>query len=206
MLIGGLFVFSGHSWTSNFGIGDLSFLDISITENIDAFHAGIDVHDMSNIFTEQFLQWFVWIGGAGTNLSLIVLFIFSKSQSLKSLGRLSILLGLFSINDPIMFGAPVVINPILGISFILAPLVTTTLSYVFTVSSLVPMMVARLSFAMPALIANWMSINWSVKAGILIMVNFLLTLGIYYPFFKVLENQQLAHEAKEQTVLLDEAI
>ncbi|HFJ7925506.1 TPA: PTS sugar transporter subunit IIC [Enterococcus faecium] len=174
------------------------FWDISIAENIDAFNAGTSAHAMPNIFTEQFLQWFVWIGGAGTTLALVVLFMFSKSKYLKSLGRLSILPGLFNINEPMIFGAPVVMNPVLGIPFILAPLVTTTLSYILTVSGVVPMMVARLPFAMPAPIAAWMSTNWSVVAGLLVIGNFLITLAIYYPFFKVFEKQQLAREAEEQ--------
>ena len=59
------------------------------------------------------------------------------------------------------------------------------------------MMVARLPFAMPAAIAAWMSTNWSVAAGVLVVVNFLITLAIYYPFFKVFEKQQLAREAEE---------
>lgn len=173
------------------------FWDISIAENIDAFNAGTNAQNMPNIFTEQFLQWFVWIGGAGTTLALVVLFMFSKSKYLKSLGRLSILPGLFNINEPMIFGAPIVMNPVLGIPFIVAPLVTTTLSYVLTVSGVVPMMVARLPFAMPTPIAAWMSTNWSVAAGVLVVVNFLITLAIYYPFFKVFEKQQLAREAEE---------
>ncbi|WP_418268050.1 PTS sugar transporter subunit IIC [Enterococcus hirae] len=174
------------------------FWDISIAENIDAFNAGANAHNMPNIFTEQFLQWYVWIGGAGTTLALVVLFMFSKSKYLKSLGRLSILPGLFNINEPMIFGAPIVMNPVLGIPFILAPLVTTTLSYVLTVSGLIPMMTARLSFAIPSPIAAWMSTNWSVAAGVLVIANFLITLAIYYPFFKVFEKQQLAREAEEQ--------
>lgn len=173
------------------------FWDISIAENIDAFNAGTNAQNMPNIFTEQFLQWFVWIGGAGTTLALVVLFMFSKSKYLKSLGRLSILPGLFNINEPMIFGAPIVMNPVLGIPFIVAPLVTTTLSYILTVSGVVPMMVARSPFAMPAAIAAWMSTNWSVAAGVLVVVNFLITLAIYYPFFKVFEKQQLAREAEE---------
>ncbi|MGG5359153.1 MULTISPECIES: PTS sugar transporter subunit IIC [unclassified Enterococcus] len=173
------------------------FWDISIAENIDAFNAGTSAHQMPNIFTEQFLQWFIWIGGAGTTLALVTLFMFSKSKYLKSLGRLSILPGLFNINEPVIFGAPIVMNPVLGIPFIVAPLITTTLSYILTVSGLIPMMVARLPFAMSAPIAAWMSTNWSVAAGGLVIFNFLITLGIYYPFFKVFEKQQLEREAAE---------
>ncbi|MDF0478710.1 PTS sugar transporter subunit IIC [Vagococcus sp. PNs007] len=174
------------------------FWDISIAENIDAFNAGANAHQMPNIFTEQFLQWFIWIGGAGTTLALVTLMMISKSKYLKSLGKLSFLPGLFNINEPVIFGAPIVMNPILGIPFILAPLVTTTLSYFLTVTDVVPMMVARLPFAIPSPIAAWMSTNWSIPAAILVIVNYFIALAIYYPFFKVFEKQQLEKEALEQ--------
>lgn len=173
------------------------FWDISIAENMDVFQATGNAHELPNIFTEQFLQWFVWIGGAGTTLALVVLFLFSKSKYLKQLGRLSFLPGIFNINEPVIFGAPIVMNPILGIPFLVAPLVTTTLSYFLTISGVVPMMAARLGFAIPAPIAAWMSTNWSIMAGVLVVINFLITLAIYYPFFKVFEKQQLEREAEE---------
>lgn len=164
------------------------FWDMSIAENLEAFTNGANVHQLPNIFTEQFLQWFIWIGGAGTTLSLVVLMMFSKSTYLKSLGRLSFLPGLFNINEPVIFGTPIVMNPILGIPFIVAPLITTTLSYFLTVANIIPMMAARLAFAIPAPIAAWMSTNWSFSAAVLVIVNFLITMAIYYPFFKVYEN------------------
>ena len=128
-----------------------------------------------------------------------VLFFFSKSKYLKQLGRLSILPGLFNINEPVIFGAPIVMNPILGIPFLVAPLITTTISYFATITGVVPMMAARLGFAIPAPIAAWMSTDWSIAAAILVIVNFFITLAIYYPFFKVFEKQQIAREQEEET-------
>ncbi|UZN42014.1 PTS transporter subunit EIIC [Lactobacillus sp. IBH004] len=170
------------------------FWEMSIATNMNQFHAGAAATHLSTIFTEQFLQWFVWIGGAGGTLALVVLFMFSKSKYLKDLGKLSILPGLFNINEPIIFGAPIVLNPILGIPFILAPLVTTTISYFATTSHLVPMMMVRLPFTIPAPIAAIMSTNWSWNAVILSVVNFIIYIIIYYPFFKVFEKQQLEKE------------
>ena len=170
------------------------FWEMSIATNMNQFHAGAAATHLSTIFTEQFLQWFVWIGGAGGTLALVVLFMFSKSKYLKDLGKLSILPGLFNINEPIIFGAPIVLNPILGIPFILAPLVTTTISYFATTSHLVPMMMVRLPFTIPAPIAAIMSTNWSWNALILSVVNFIIYIIIYYPFFKVFEKQQLEKE------------
>lgn len=170
------------------------FWEMSIATNMNQFHAGAAATHLSTIFTEQFLQWFVWIGGAGGTLALVVLFMFFKSKYLKDLGKLSILPGLFNINEPIIFGAPIVLNPILGIPFILAPLVTTTISYFATTSHLVPMMMVRLPFTIPAPIAAIMSTNWSWNAVILSVVNFIIYIIIYYPFFKVFEKQQLEKE------------
>lgn len=176
------------------------FWDISIAENMEAFHNGAAASDLPNIFTEQFLQWFIWIGGAGGTLALAVLFMFSKSKYLKSLGRLSFLPGLFNINEPMIFGAPIVMNPILSIPFIVAPIITTILSYILTVTDIVPMMMARLPFTVLSPIAAWISTDWSIMAGVLVIVNFIITLLIYYPFFKAFEKQQLAKEAEESNV------
>lgn len=170
------------------------FWEMSIAQNMNEFTSGTNAHNLSTIFTEQFLQWFIWIGGAGGTLALVVLFMFSKSAYLKDLGKLAILPGLFNINEPVVFGAPIVMNPILGIPFIIGPLVTGTLSYVMTVTGVVPMMMARLPFTMPGPLGALISTNWSVPAMILSCVNFLIDLAIYYPFFKVFEKQQLARE------------
>lgn len=173
------------------------FWDISIAENMETFQATGNAYDLPNIFTEQFLQWFMWIGGAGTTLALVVLFCFSKSKYLKQLGKLSIVPGIFNINEPVIFGTPIVMNPVLAIPFIISPLVTTILSYFATVTGLVPMMAARLGFTIPSPIAAWMSTNWSIASAALVVVNFIIALVIYYPFFKVFEKQQIKKEMEE---------
>lgn len=170
------------------------FWEMAIAKNMTEFQAGTNVHHLSTIFTEQFLQWFVWIGGAGGTLALVILFLFSKSNYLKELGRLALFPGLFNINEPVMFGAPIVLNPILAIPFIIAPIVTAVIAYFATISGLVPMMMARLPFSFPAPIAALMSTNWSWQALVLSLVNFMVDLVIYYPFFKVFEYQQLQRE------------
>ena len=71
----------GDSWTGYHGTGDSSVFGISRLLKISTHSMREPMHDMPNIFTEQFLQWFVWIGGAGfTTLALVVLFMFSKSS------------------------------------------------------------------------------------------------------------------------------
>ena len=176
--------------------------DMTIAENMEIFAAGTAASQLPNIFTEQFLQWFVWIGGAGATLALVCLFLRSKSQYIKSLGRLCLIPGIFNINEPVIFGAPIVMNPILAIPFIVAPIIMTIVSYLFTVSGLVPLMMAKLPFTLPAPVAAVMSTDWSIMAGVLVIINFIIALVIYYPFFKMFEKQQLE---KEEEASLEKA-
>ncbi len=157
-----------------------------------------EMHQLPNLFTEQFIQWFVWIGGSGSTLALVIMFMFSKSKFLKELGRLSFVPGLFNINEPIIFGAPIVMNPILIIPFVITPLVTTTVSYFAVVSGMIPLMMAKLPFTMLAPIAAVISTDWTIMAGVLVLVNFVISFVIYYPFFKMYEKQQLAGEEKTE--------
>lgn len=201
-LIGGLITVTLITFFWVFGIHGPAIMspvirpiwDMTIAENMEIFAAGTAASQLPNIFTEQFLQWFVWIGGAGATLALVCLFLKSKSQYIKSLGRLCLIPGIFNINEPVIFGAPIVMNPILAIPFIVAPIIMTIVSYLFTVSGLVPLMMAKLPFTLPAPLAAVMSTDWSIMAGVLVIINFIIALVIYYPFFKMFEKQQLEKE------------
>ncbi|MFV0396003.1 MAG: PTS sugar transporter subunit IIC [Coprobacillaceae bacterium] len=174
------------------------FWDVSLAENMEAFANGVSAFNVPNLFTEKFLQWYVWIGGAGCTLALVILFCFSKSKYIKSLGKLSIVPSIFNINEPVIFGAPIVMNPILAIPFIIAPLVATTIAYVFYQMGLIPGMVANVTFTFPAPIAAMMSSNWVVMAAVVSLINFAVSFVIYYPFFKVFEKQELKKELEAE--------
>ncbi len=103
------------------------FWDQAILENAELFQNGMSAFDLPNLFTEQFYQWYAQMGGTGSTLALVVLFMFSRSNYLKQLGRLSILPGIFNINEPMIFGTPIVMNPLLAIPFILVPIANTSL-------------------------------------------------------------------------------
>lgn len=173
------------------------FWDMAIAENMDAFAAGTPVDQLPNIFTEQFQIAFLQIGGTGVTLALVVLFLFSRSRYLKSLGRLSFVPAIFNISEPIVFGAPIVLNPILGIPFVIAPLVCTVIGYVATITGFVPMMMAKLPFTIPTILGAVISTNWAWSAAVIVVINFFVAMAIYYPFFKVYEKQQIALEKQQ---------
>lgn len=173
--------------------------DMAIVENMEAFQSGASAAQLPNIWTEQFQQWFILIGGSGATLALVFMFLFSKSKYLNSLGRLSIIPGIFNINEPVIFGAPIVMNPILAIPFVLAPVVMGTVAYIATISGIVPMMMAKLPFTFPSPLGALMSTDWSIAAMLLVFINFAISFAIYYPFFRIFEKQQMERELKEIT-------
>ncbi|OJG72356.1 PTS system, lactose/cellobiose family IIC component [Enterococcus phoeniculicola] len=173
------------------------FWDQAILENAELFQNGMSAFDLPNIFTEQFYQWYAQMGGTGATLALVVLFMFSKSKYLKQLGKLSILPGIFNINEPVIFGTPIVMNPLLAIPFILVPIVNTILVYIVTALNLMPKMMVKPPFSIPAPFGALITSNWNIVALIMVFVCFFVSLAIYYPFFKMFEKIQVEQEKGE---------
>ncbi len=163
-----------------------------LNENANALAAGVEV--LPNIAPEPFYQWFIWIGGSGATLSLVLLMVFSKSSHLKNLGRASFLPGLFNINEPVIFGAPIMLNPFLVIPFILTPVVTTIVSYSAMVMNLVGRPAILAPWTFPAPIGAYLSTNGSLTAILLVLINIAIGTIIYYPFFKAYEKKLLSEE------------
>lgn len=151
----------------------------------------------TNIGTEGFYDLFVWIGGSGGTLALCILFICAKSSYLKEVGKLSVIPGIFNINEPIMFGAPIVLNPILAIPFIVGPILTTITTYIAMSLNLVNKVSVITPFAIPAPIKAYLSTNGDWRAIILVFINFVIYLAIYYPFVKAYDKQMLKQETAE---------
>jgi len=168
---------------------------VLLEENASALAAG---QAMPNILPEQFFQWFIWIGGSGATLGLCILMVFSKSEYLKRVGRFSIIPGIFNINEPIIFGAPLVMNPLLAIPFIVGPLVTGVISYVAVASGIVGKFAINAPWTLPAPIGAYFATNGNLPAVILVLVNIAITTVIYYPFFKVYEKKMIAEEHQNE--------
>ncbi len=163
-----------------------------LNENADALANGIDI--LPNIAPEPFYQWFVWIGGSGGTLGLVILMMWSKSAHLKNLGRAAFLPGLFNINEPIIFGAPVMLNPFLVIPFIIGPVVTSIITYIAMSINLVGRPVILAPWTFPAPIGAFLATNGSFGAVILVLINIAISTLIFYPFFKAYEKKLVAEE------------
>lgn len=88
---------------------------VMLDANGQALADGTAPNALPYIAPEQFYQWLVWVGGAGSTLALCIILLFCKSVYLKQVGRFSIVPSIFNINEPLIFGVPLVMNPILAI-------------------------------------------------------------------------------------------
>ncbi|EMG6782912.1 PTS sugar transporter subunit IIC [Vibrio cholerae] len=163
----------------------------NISANIDAFVTGQPV---PNIFTQPFWDFYIFIGGSGATLALVILMSFSRSAHLKSISRMSAVPGFFQINEPVIFGSPVVMNPILFLPFVFAPVINATIAYFAIQLGFVGMGVATTPWTTPAIIgASWGS-GWTFTPVLLVVGLIILDLLIYLPFFKMFEKQVLEQE------------
>ena len=171
-------------------------------ENLEAFKQGAT---LPNIFTGPFGDFFGNFGGGGSTLSLVFLMVFfGKSERMKKLGRLAIVPGIFGINEMIIFGLPVVLNPLIVIPFILTPLVNTILATIATLVGLIPYTTgAALPWTTPFFFSGWLATG-SIIAGLFQIVLIIIGMGIYYPFFRVIDKQYLHEEHQAANSLSDE--
>lgn len=151
-----------------------------------------------NIAVEPFFQWFIWIGGAGATLSLAIIMCFSKSEYLKRVGRFSIIPGIFNINEPLIFGVPIVMNPILAIPFILGPVVSGIIAYTATAAGLVSKVTVMAPWTLPAPIGAFVATGGDWRAAVLVIINIAIVAVIYYPFFKVYEKKMILEEKQSE--------
>ena len=127
------------------------------------------------------------MGGVGTTLGLAIAMIRSKNEHIKSVGKLSIIPAIFNINEPIMFGAPIVMNPIFMIPFIFLPVLNGTIAWIFTKLDIVGHIVTLVPWTTPAPLAAWLATNFNFGSTILCLALIFLSYMIYTPFLKAYE-------------------
>lgn len=170
-----------------------AFYITNLGMNQEALNAGMPI---PHIFVEAFWMFFVVIGGSGATLGLVILFLRSRSAHLKSIGKLGIVPSMFNINEPVIFGSPIIMNPVLFIPFISIPLINATIAWTVTKLGLIGHVVSLAPWTTPAPIGAVWATGWDYRALILVMLLIFLSMIIYYPFFKVYEKQLISQEEK----------
>lgn len=156
----------------------------AMAANVEAVAAGLPA---PNLVTKTLFDSFVYMGGSGTTLGLLIaLLIFGKGRSFKTLFRFALPNSIFNINEPLIFGIPIVLNPLYAIPFVLTPVVMLTTTMISMSVGLVPFTTVDVSWATPVFISGYMSTgSW---AGVVLQaVNLAIAVLIYAPFVRLSE-------------------
>ncbi len=158
----------------------------AIAENLEAFNLGMK---MPNVFTYTFWNTFVTIGGSGNTIGLLIaIFLFSKREDTKAIARLSLVPGIFGINEPLIFGIPIVLNPTLMIPFVLAPMVTAAIGYFATAVGLAGPAYLTVPFTVP-FILNAFITTGSIGTVLVQIVCIVVSTLIYMPFVRMMNRE-----------------
>ena len=155
--------------------------------------------DPVNIICQQFRDVYLIAGGTGATLSLLAsIWIGAKSPELKTVAKLSGPAAIFNINEPVIFGIPIVLNPIMMIPFILVPAVLCITTYAAMSMGLVPLLTGiEIPWTTPVFISGWLAGGW--RALVLQIVNFIVATAIYFPFVKILDKELMKNSKKRET-------
>lgn len=146
----------------------------------------------TEIYSKTFFDVFVLLGGCGSTLCLLAaIFLFGKRKSNRTLSKFAVGPMLFNINEIMMFGLPVVFNPILLIPFLLVPQVLILISSLAMSAGLVPVPVCEVEWTTPILLGGYLATG-SIAGSVLQMVNLVIGVLIYLPFVRLLENESLS--------------
>ena len=150
---------------------------------------------LPHIAAEPFFQWFIWIGGAGATLGLAILLAFAtKSEYASKLGKAVITPSLFNINEPVIFGVPIVLNPILMIPFIFTPMILATIAWFATAAGFVNPVIVTAPWTLPGPIGAYLATGGDWRAAVLNVILIVISVICYYPFVKIYDNKELEKE------------
>lgn len=171
----------------------------NVEENLQLFQAG---EHATNVLSQGSQYFIATLGGTGATLVITLMMAFmAKSKQLKSVGRASSVPVMFGINEPILFGAPIVLNPVFFIPFITAPIVNVWLLKAFIDIGGMNGFIYNLPWTTPAPIGLILGTGFAPLAFVLAPTLIIIDLLIYYPFFKVYDKQLVE---KERLALLEE--
>lgn len=140
------------------------------------------INEYTGIVSKSFMDNFAIMGGCGTTLALLIaIFIFSKRTTTRRLSRLSLIPGLFNINELMVFGLPIVYNFYLILPFVCVPLVMYTLSYLAVSFGFVPAVSANVHWTTPVVLSGYYATG-SFTGSILQLINLAIGVAIYRPF------------------------
>lgn len=154
------------------------------------------------IVTEPFFHIFAHLGGSGATWPLVIYMLRSPSAQLRTVGKVALGPAIFNINEPVTFGVPMVLNPIMMIPFVGVPALIVTINYIVFTLGLVHVPVVLQPFTVPVGISGFIASGGDIRGSLLQFCDLAIAALLYYPFFKAWEKTLVARE--EATALEEE--
>lgn len=162
---------------------------LALTTNLELYNAG---QHPTMIVAKPFWSMFCTIGGSGCTLGLLIaIYLVSKREDYKAVAKLSTAPAIFTINEPLIFGLPLVLNPIMMIPFILAPLVSASIGYFATYIGFAGAACVDVPWTTPVFINSYLATGGSIGAVITQAICLVVCILIYLPFVKM-ANKEIA--------------
>lgn len=157
-------------------------------DNLEAYQAG---KYLPHIISKSFMETFtVGLGGSGMTLAVVIIMAFVlKKKMYKNVGRLALGAGIFNVNEPVIFGLPIVLNATILIPWVLAPIIVTAFNYIVMALGIVPAPTGvAVPWTVPIFFSGILATN-SILGGILQLVDMVIVGLIWYPFLRMLDKQ-----------------
>ncbi|WP_265459811.1 PTS sugar transporter subunit IIC [Enterococcus sp. HY326] len=179
-------------------MGALLLSNLTANQAIIDSGQALTVQNGAYIVTDQFTAVFINLTGTGTTFGLVFFMAFlAKSKQFKELGKLAIVPSLFNINEPVIFGTPIVMNPFLFLPFVLTPTVVGVLMYGAIYFGLVPPFSGvTVPWTTPAIISGFLLGGWRTALSQVVIL--LISVGMYYPFAKKVDKMNLQAELEAE--------
>ncbi|PUW41855.1 PTS sugar transporter subunit IIC [Cronobacter sakazakii] len=164
---------------------------------------------LPHIYLQGFWDHYLLIGGVGSTLPLAFLLLRSRAVHLRTIGKMGVVPSMFNINEPILFGAPVIMNPVFFLPFILVPMVNAVLAWTATKLGWLAQVVSLTPWTTPAPIGASWAANWAFSPVIMCLICMVMSALMYYPFVKAyertLQKQEAAQDNTEGDTVTDNA-
>lgn len=164
-------------------------LIVNMTENMAAYAAG---EAIPNIINVSMVPGFGMMGGSGCTICLVIAtLLFSKYKPSRDIVKMAAVPGIFNINEPMIFGYPIVFNYALVIPFITVPALGIIIAYVATTLGLMNPCVVQIPWTTPPLLSGFLATGGDWRAIVVQAIIIVLGVAIYLPFMKVSEKVQM---------------
>ena len=155
----------------------------ALLANLEVWNNTHSVEQMEYIWTRGSINAYAMAGGSGMTLALLIaIFIFSKREDQRAIAKLAAPMGIFEINEPVIFGVPIVLNPVYLIPWLLSAPICSVIAYLFTAAGIIPPVFIQVPWVMPVGFYAFFATGGNFLAALVSLLCLAVSVVIWTPF------------------------